>query len=244
MNEKEQLIDNMINKLIDTALAEVGYKEGPNNKNKYAAELDSINYYAPQKKQNVAWCSIFVTWCFYKTFGAKISRKMLFQPVIDNYAASCKFQYDYYKKNKATSTTPKKGYQIFFGKTCNHTGLVYKVDSKKVYTVEGNKADQVKKCSYNLDSTKIYGYGIPDYAAELQIVDTKPEKPEKPKEESYETTASWLNVRYEKSTKSPIVGCLKKGTIIKGTKEGEWIKIGMHKYIYAKYTRPEWDTDY
>ena len=241
MNEKEQLIENMINSVLDTALAEVGYKEGPNNKNKYAAELDSINYYAPQKKQNVAWCSIFVTWCFYKTFGVDLCRKMLYQPVKDNYAASCKFQYDYYKKNKATSTTPKKGYQIFFGKTCNHTGIVYKVDSKKVYTVEGNKADQVKKCSYNLDSTKIYGYGIPDYAADLDIVDTKPEKP---KEESYETTASWLNVRYEKSTKSPIVGCLKKGTIVKGNKEGEWIKIGMHRYIYAKYTVPEWDTDY
>lgn len=191
MNDIETMIDCLINSLLDTAMSEVGYHEGPNNNNKYAKELDSINYYAPQKKQNVAWCSIYTTWCFYKTFGVDLCRKMLYQPVKDNYAASCKYQYDYYKKNNATCTTPKKGYQIFFGKTCNHTGLVYKVDSKKVYTIEGNKSDQVKKCSYNLDSTKIYGYGIPDYKAELEIVETKPEKKIEKKEKVKKHNPIW-----------------------------------------------------
>lgn len=235
MNEKEQLIDNMINKLIDTALSQVGYTETKGNITKYAKDFDNKwpTFYNG-KKQGAAWCDIFVDWCFCTTFGEALALKMLYQPK-KSCGAGCKFSYEYYKKNKATSKTPKKGYQIFFGKDCSHTGLVYKVDSKKVYTIEGNKSDSVKKCSYNLDSSKIYGYGIPDFGADLQIVDTKPEEP---KEIEYITTASWLNVRYDKSTKSPIVGCLKKGTKVKGIKEGDWIKIGMHKYIFSKYAEP------
>lgn len=242
MDEKQVLIDNMINKLIDTALSQVGYQEGKNNKNKFAEYLDSINYYQPQKKQNVAWCSIFVTYCFVKTFGEVLARKILFQPQWNNYSASCSYQYEYYKKNKATSKTPKKGYQIFFGKDCTHTGLVYKVDSKKVYTIEGNKGDQVKKCSYAIDSSRIFGYGIPDYAADIQIVDTKPEEP---KTEYYLTTAkSGLNIRYEASTKSPVVGLLKYNTKVKGKVVGDWIQIGKHQYIYKKYTTPYFDKEY
>ena len=232
MTDKEKFIENRINKVLECFNANIGYQEGKNNKNKFAEYLDSINYYDPQKKQNVAWCSIFFTYCFVKTFGEDLARMMLYQPKKNNYSASCKYQYDYYKKNNAISKTPKKGYQIFFGKDCSHTGIVYKVDSKKVYTIEGNKSDMVKKCSYNLTSTKIYGYGIPDYA--FQILDII--KPEEPKEMIYITTASWLNVRYDKSTKSPIVDCLKKGTKVTGIKEGDWIKIGTHKYIFAKYT--------
>ena len=234
MNEKEILKDNIINSVLDWFNSNVGYTEGKNNYNKFAADLDKINYYDPQKKQNVAWCSIFITDGFVSVFGADLARKMLYQPKKNNYSASCSYQYDYYKKNNAVSKTPAKGYQIFFGKNCNHTGIVYKVDSKKVYTIEGNKADSVKKCSYNIDSTKIYGYGIPDYTVDIDIVDTKPEKP---KEKEYITTASWLNVRYDKSKKSPIVDCLKNNTKVKGIKDGDWVKIGMHKYIYAKYTK-------
>lgn len=242
MDDKQVLIDNMINSLLATALDEVGYKEGANNKNKYAAALDAVDYYAPQKKQNVAWCSIFVTWCFFKEFKIDLCRKMLYQPVKDNYSASCKFQYEYYKKNKATSKTPKKGYQIFFGKDCTHTGLVYKVDSKKVYTIEGNKADQVKKCSYAIDSSRIFGYGIPDYAADIQIVDTKPEET---KEEYYRITApSGLFIRYDASLKSPAVGTLKYNTKVKGKDVGDWIQIGKHQYIYKKYTTPYFSKEY
>lgn len=242
MDDKQVLIDNIINSLLATAMGEVGYKEGANNKNKYAAALDAVDYYAPQKKQNVAWCSIFVTWCFFTEFKIDLCRKILYQPVKNNYSASCKFQYEYYKKNKATSKTPKKGYQIFFGKDCSHTGIVYKVDSKKVYTIEGNKGDQVKKCSYAIDSSRIFGYGIPDYAADIQIVDTKPEEP---KEEYYLTTAkSGLNIRYEASTKSPVVGLLKYNSKVKGKVVGDWIQIGKHQYIYKKYTIPYFDKEY
>lgn len=191
MNDIETMIDCLINSLLDTAMSEVGYHETKGNITKYAKDFDTKwpDFYNT-KKQGAEWCDIFVDWCFCKTFGEKLALKMLHQPK-KSCGAGCKFSYEYYKKNKATSTTPKKGYQIFFGKTCNHTGLVYKVDSKKVYTIEGNKSDQVKKCSYNLDSTKIYGYGIPDYKAELEIVETKPEKKIEKKEEIKKHNPIW-----------------------------------------------------
>lgn len=242
MDEKEVLIDNIINSLLATAMGEVGYKETKGNITKYAKDFDTKwpTFYNG-KKQGAAWCDIFVDWCFCIEFGEALALKMLHQPK-KSCGAGCKFSYEYYKKNKATSKKPGKGYQIFFGKDCSHTGLVYKVDSKKVYTIEGNKGDQVKKCSYAIDSSRILGYGIPDYAADIQIVDIKPEEP---KEEYYLTTAkSGLNIRYEASTKSPVVGLLKYNTKVKGKVVGDFIQIGKHQYIYKKYTIPYFDKEY
>ena len=44
---------------------EIGYKEGPNNWNKYAQDLDRISYFN-YPKQNVAWCAVFTSWCIWK----------------------------------------------------------------------------------------------------------------------------------------------------------------------------------
>lgn len=63
--------------------------------------------------------------------------------------------------------TPKPGDVIVFtdnGTQRTHTGMVYAVDSKYVYTYEGNSANMCRKRSYLLTSTYIYGYVRPNYA--------------------------------------------------------------------------------
>ena len=81
----------------------------------------------------------------------------------------------YLRKNQYYSKNPKIGDQIFFKKSNKlcHTGIVYKVDSVRVYTVEGNTSDSdgvvsnggcVNKKSYKLNSSSIDGYGRPKYS--------------------------------------------------------------------------------
>lgn len=80
-----------------------------------------------------------------------------------------------YKNKKAWYSSPKVGDQIFFtnssGGIC-HTGLVYKVDSKYVYTYEGNTSSSsgvianggcVAAKKYELSYSRIAGYGRPKY---------------------------------------------------------------------------------
>lgn len=67
------------------------------------------------------------------------------------------------------TSNPKPGDQIFFGTSIsnsNHTGLVEKVDSSKVYTIEGNTSDQVARRTYAIGASNILGYGRPNYDAE------------------------------------------------------------------------------
>lgn len=237
--EKETLKENRINAVIDTALGELGYTEEKNNKTKYALDFDTIykgffNY----SKQYVEWCSVFVSWLFCKNFGPESAHKMLYQPNKSE-GASCRIAYNYYLKNKAITNKPSKGLQIFFKDKNNniiHTGIIYKVDSSKIYTIEGNKSNMVKKCSYNLNSTKIYpSFGIPDYTFDIK-------EKESPKEESaskkvYKVIAkSGLNVRKEPSKASSIVKVLRYETVVTGEEVNkEWIKIN-DGYIFKKYT--------
>lgn len=178
--------------VIAIALAEVGYLEKETNKNltsktanagdenytKYAYDFDKtyVGFYNT-KKQGAAWCDIFVDWCLVKAFGVNAALKLLGQPK-KSYGAGCTWSVKYYKQIKRFYTSPKVGDQIFFkdskGEPC-HTGLVYKVDSTYVYTVEGNTSSAagvvanggaVAKKKYKLNYSRIYGYGRPKYDVE------------------------------------------------------------------------------
>lgn len=60
------------------------------------------------------------------------------------------------------SYTPQAGDAILFdwngNGTAQHIGIVEKVANGKVYTIEGNSSDSVKRNSYSLSSGKILGY--------------------------------------------------------------------------------------
>ncbi|HAC61279.1 MAG TPA: CHAP domain-containing protein [Lachnospiraceae bacterium] len=149
---------------------------GSDNYTKYGYELSGI---LPEIIDfPAAWCDCFVDWCFYKAFGVTNAQKMLGGRFDDYTKASAKLYIGkeafYYA---AAGLQPKPGDQIFFAKsgsfeTIYHTGLVYKVDSANVYTIEGNTSDGsevvpnggcVCRKSYALTNAKIYGYGRPKY---------------------------------------------------------------------------------
>lgn len=182
-------------KVIDIALAEVGYLEkqsnsqlddptanaGGKNYTKYARDLAVYPFYNGSKTA-VAWCDVFVDWCFVQAYGLKNALSLTCQPTdaSRNYGAGCKWSRNYYKnQGKLHASDPQPGDQIFFyskdKSSISHTGLVYKVDGKKVYTVEGNTSGAsgvisngggVCKKSYSLTYARLAGYGRPDYGEE------------------------------------------------------------------------------
>lgn len=194
-------------KVIDIALAEVGYLEkasknsldektanaGSANITKYARDLAEISYFNGNK-QGVAWCATFVCWCFFKAFGKAAALKLLCQPTKakNNAGAGCKHARNYFKAKGQLHDSPQAGDQIFFYSSdksqISHTGLVYKVDGSKVYTIEGNTSSAsgvvanggaVAKKSYSLTYGRIAGYGRPDYGMQ-PAEEPAAKEPEKP----------------------------------------------------------------
>ena len=176
---------NYASKVIGIALAEVGYLEKESNKklDSKTANAGSANYtkygrdmhdlYPSVMDFPAAWCDAFVDWCFQKAYGVS-NAKGLLGGNFDDYTPNSA---QLYKNKGAWYKTPKVGDQIFFtnGTRICHTGLVYKVDGSKVYTVEGNTSGAsgviangggVCKKWYTLNYSRIAGYGRPKYDAE------------------------------------------------------------------------------
>lgn len=175
-----------VEKVIQIAESEVGYLEKRNNSNLYdkTANAGSANYTKYGKEMHdiyqkvmdypAAWCDAFVDWCFYKAYGVANAKGLLggnFDDYTPNSAGLYKNKGAYIKRGKGL---PRRGDQIFFtnGTRIYHTGLVYAVDSSKVYTIEGNTSGGSKvvangggvfKKSYSLNNSKIDGYGRPKY---------------------------------------------------------------------------------
>lgn len=163
-----------IDELIALAKAQDGYLEKASN-----AQLDDKTANAGRKNYTKygremgcngnAWCDAFVDWCFVTLFGRELAKKILFG--FSNYTPTSAA---YYKKNHHWTSIPKVGFQIFFRndeRIC-HTGIVYKVTSTRVYTIEGNTSSAsgvvanggcVRLKSYKLTYNRIAGYGIPQY---------------------------------------------------------------------------------
>ncbi len=173
--------DQVIKKLISTASAEIGYMEKASNKNlddktanagkgnytKYARDL--VKLIGSPYVQGVAWCDMFVDWCFVQTFGKDNAKKML-----GGWSAYTPTSVDLYRKAKRFYQSPAVGDQIFFknSERINHTGIVVNVSDTTVYTIEGNSSNNVQNHSYSLKDKSIAGYGKPNWS----VVATKEEK--------------------------------------------------------------------
>ena len=167
-------------KVIKVAEAEVGYLEKKTN-----AQLDSKTANAGRNNytkywrdmcssaNGQAWCNCFVNWCFTQAFGSKKAKELLCSEKGWSYYTPTSAGYFKSKKQWHTSN-PKKGDIIYFrnSERICHVGIVYKVDSKKVYTIEGNTSSSagvvpnggcVAKKSYELGLSRIAGYGRPKY---------------------------------------------------------------------------------
>ena len=228
-------------------LTQTGTTEGKNNWNPYAQMLDAVNYFYPQKKQNVPWCCTYVDACIFVACGKNKAKAdyALYQPATNNYSAVVSYLADYFKKNGAYFTDKNRvqvGDVIFFntvdskGKVTSkysHTGLVIDRDSKGVTTSEGNKNNKVSICSYQFTSigTKIEGFGRPRY------IDPTP-TPEPPTDfyKVHTQTGDTLRLRKEPTTKSAELAKIPNNTTIKVTEvvDGESIK-GCKAWVKTTY---------
>ena len=120
---------NQIDKIMELATSQIGYKANPDNTNKY-----NLEYYGKESGQ--PWCVVFIWWLFKH---ANLSK--LFYG--GGKTASCGTLYDYYKKNgQAVPTNDlQPGDLIFFefnGVAHCHIGLCESFDKDFVITIDGN----------------------------------------------------------------------------------------------------------
>lgn len=175
-----------VDRVIAVAEGELGYLEkksnshlddktanaGSNNYTKYNRDMKA---WAGSAGLSDQWCQNFVDWVFVTAFGLEDAKKLIYK--FTNYTPSGS---DAFKKVgryiKRGSKKPKRGDVIYFYSSAKgrigHVGIVYDVNSSKVYTIEGNTSGAsslvtngggVRKKSYSLTSTYIDGYGSVDY---------------------------------------------------------------------------------
>lgn len=206
---------NYASKVIEIALAEVGYLEKKSNSqlDNKTANAGSANYtkygrdmhklYPSVMDFPAAWCDAFVDWCFQKAYGVS-NAKGLLGGNFDDYTVNSA---QLYKNKGAWYKTPKIGDQIFFKNSTRicHTGLVYNVTATKVYTVEGNTSGAsgviangggVCKKSYYLDDPAIAGYGRPKYDAEVVSKKEPTATTQSPVTANVKSGQRWLNNNY------------------------------------------------
>lgn len=187
-------------KLLSYAMDQLGYREGPNNWNKYAAAPEMTQLLG-WNAQNQPWCNVFVNACFVACFGLEIGAAMLYQPVGGG-SALCRASADFFKAASAwieRGRTPEPGDVIFFYRSgdINHMGIVSRVAGGSVITVEGNSSDSVAERCYSVSDTTIAGYGRPQWALAAEenstAEDPEPVEPEAPATRTYTLRLPYLS---------------------------------------------------
>lgn len=149
-----------------------GYHEGANNKTVFGDTMHKIQ--PSNMDANAPWCDAFFDFVILKTcehFGKRTeTAKKVLCGDFDDYTYN---SVSLYKKAGRWTQTPHRGDQIFFGGS-GHTGIVTSVSGGIINTIEGNKGDEVRRCSYSKSPPSIIGYGRPRYDL-LGTVDTETE---------------------------------------------------------------------
>lgn len=128
---------------------------------------------AGQSLQGQAWCDAFNDYCHAVIGGIDTAKKSL-----GGFSYYTPDSAQYFKNEGRwipSGGTPLKGDQIFFKNSTriNHTGIVTKVTSSTVYTIEGNTSSAsgvvanggaVREKSYARSNSRIAGYGRPLYS--------------------------------------------------------------------------------
>ena len=113
------------------------------------------------------WCAIFVSWVAYQCGYIDAG-------IIPRFA-SCTVGIEWFQDRgqwMERDYMPVPGTLIFFDwetdGTADHVGIVESVVDGKVNTIEGNSSDSVRRRSYDIDSMKIFGYGVPLFSSPVR----------------------------------------------------------------------------
>lgn len=108
----------------------------------------------------IEWCAVFVSWVANQA-------GYIDKGIVPKFT-TCRTQGVPWFKNKglwrAPGYIPKSGDIIFFDwqqdGLADHVGIVERVEGNKIYTVEGNSDDAVKRNNYTINNRSTYGFGI------------------------------------------------------------------------------------
>ena len=109
----------------------------------------------------VEWCACFVSWCENECGYIETGLAPMYS-VVDTGVEWFKSRGQWLDG----SEYPRPGMIIFFDwaydgldGSGDHTGIVEKVESGYVYTIEGNSSDACRECTYSIGHNEILGYG-------------------------------------------------------------------------------------
>ena len=168
----------------DWLLAQVGYVADSNKRTRYGELLDGIGFYNGPKN-GFDWCDQFYDAGMVENFGEQKTYDMTGQ-FKGSGGAGCWLSAGYYRAMGRWSSEPSLSAQAFFGTYGDegHTGGVVAFDDNTVTIVEGNtdyslgySTGRVGKHTYSRDSSRIVGYGVPNWS----LVDPIEQKPGEPK---------------------------------------------------------------
>jgi len=204
-------------KVMEKASAYVGYLEKRNgeavyltfSKENFTRNSGSANYTCFGKWYGEIagignpnpWCAFFVSRVFYEACGEDLEQtKALLGGGLFSYTPDGANRF---KVNRQWHTeNPQPGDIIFFQNSVriNHVGIVYKTDTRYVYTIEGNTSGAggvvangggVCRKSYLKSNARIAGYGRPRYEESASCVTDSVDKPSLPFP-SGDPMVSWL----------------------------------------------------
>ena len=109
----------------------------------------------------VEWCAIFVSWCADQC-------GLLDSGAVPKFSG-CGTGVNWFQSRGqwlSGSATPEPGMLIFFkwygsdATIADHVGIVERVENGRIYTIEGNSNDMVRRNSYPVGYGEIKGYGV------------------------------------------------------------------------------------
>ena len=121
-------------KFVSVCKNEWGYQCGDNKWNKYANDLDKVDYFTGcGKKQNLDFCAVGLCWAMWRSVidpdcetdpeSAKWSAHyFMYQSDVCDMAAVVKYLYGYFADNDATTDNPERGDIVIFQKS---NGVMY-----------------------------------------------------------------------------------------------------------------------
>ncbi|WP_274911815.1 hypothetical protein [Streptomyces sp. WZ-12] len=138
---------------INSAKAQVGYREGANNWNKYG------QWY---RDNNEPWCAQFVSW--------NANEAGILNTKVPKYEG-CSAGVAWYRNKGRFTDYPVVGGPVFYGSGGgSHTGICVAYSSSTITTIEGNtntdgsaEGNGVYLKTRSRQSSYVYGYGIPDF---------------------------------------------------------------------------------
>lgn len=143
---------NKRSEFVEIAKSQIGVKETGVNNVKYNTWYYGYAVNGRPGTAEYAWCVTFECWCAYQ-----IGVLNTLIPKCNN-VGTLKSWFNskgqYYPR---ASYTPLKGDLIIF-KDLSHTGIVERVESGRIWTIEGNSKDKVSNNNYSLNDTHIQGF--------------------------------------------------------------------------------------